>query len=97
MPVACVAVGRELGFPLKLAGAKGHLFFRWDDGVKKMNFECTNRVNIRSDEEFRKWPHPISDQEMAKGLYLKNLTPREEIGRVPFDPSVSSRLFQKGD
>jgi hypothetical protein len=79
MPVACVAVGRELGYPLKLVSTKGHLFFRWDDGVNHMNFECTNRVNVHTDEELKNWPHPISDQELADGLYLRNLTPREEL------------------
>ena len=79
MPVACVAVGRELGYPLYLVGAKGHLFFRWDDGAQKMNFECTNRVNVKTDDEFKKWPFPIRDEEVAKGYYLKNLSPRQEL------------------
>ncbi len=31
MPVIYVAVGRRLGYPLKLVESRGHLFFRWDD------------------------------------------------------------------
>jgi hypothetical protein len=34
MPVLYVAVGRELGYPLKLVTTKGHLFVRWDDEVQ---------------------------------------------------------------
>jgi hypothetical protein len=79
MPVACVAVGRELGYPLKLVSAKGHLFFRWDDGAQKMNFECTHRVNVYPDEHFKNWPVPVTEDEIAKGLYLKSMTPKEEL------------------
>src|SRR6516225_11983135 len=31
MPVIYVAVGRRLGYPLKLVETRGHLFVRWDD------------------------------------------------------------------
>jgi hypothetical protein len=31
MPVIYVAVGRRLGYPLRLVQTKEHLFFRWDD------------------------------------------------------------------
>jgi hypothetical protein len=31
MPVVYVAVGRRLGYPLKLVEGREHLFFRWDD------------------------------------------------------------------
>lgn len=79
MPVACVAVGRQLGYPLKLVSAKGHLFFRWDDGVQRMNFECTNGVNVMTDAKFKSWPLAISEDEIAKGLYLKSLSPRQEL------------------
>jgi hypothetical protein len=30
MPVVYVAVGRRLGYPLRLVEARGHFFFRWD-------------------------------------------------------------------
>lgn len=33
MPVVYVSVGRRLGYPLKLVGTRGHLFFRWDDPI----------------------------------------------------------------
>lgn len=32
LPVLYVAIGRELGYPLKLVTTKGHLFVRWEDG-----------------------------------------------------------------
>jgi hypothetical protein len=79
MPVLCVAIGRMLGYPLSLVSAKGHLLFRWDDGKTQRNFECTNKVRCHSNEELMKWPYPITDEELKKGLYLKNFTAREEL------------------
>jgi hypothetical protein len=79
MPVLCVAIGRMLGYPLSLVSAKGHLLFRWDDGKTKRNFECTNKVRCPSNEELMKWPYPITDEELKRGLYLKNFTAREEL------------------
>ena len=78
MPVLYVAVGRRLGYPLKLVSAKGHLFFRWEDGKDKMNFECTNRVAVYDDNHYKNWPYPIKDDEIKMGWYLRSLTPREE-------------------
>jgi hypothetical protein len=79
MPVLCVAVGRKLGYPLKLASAKGHLFFRWDDGKQKMNFENTNKFSSSSDEYYKTWPHPMTDDELKQGVFLQSLTPRQEL------------------
>lgn len=79
MPVLCVAVGRRLGYPLKLVSAKGHLFFRWDDGREKMNFECTNRLSVHNDDYYKKWPYPIFDEEVSRGWYLRSLSPKDEL------------------
>lgn len=79
MPVTLVAVGRKLGYPLKLVGAKGHLFFRWDDGKVRRNFECTNGIICYPDAHYQKWPFPISDGEVKQGWYLRSLSPREEL------------------
>ena len=79
MPVLLTAVGRRLGYPLKLVAAKGHLFFRWDDGKTWMNFECTNGISCYPDSHYRQWPFPIADSELDEGWYLRSLTPREEL------------------
>lgn len=79
MPVLLVAVGRRLGYPLKLVGAKGHLFFRWDDGKVRRNFECTNGINCYPDAHYQQWPFPVSDEEVKQGFYLRSLSPREEL------------------
>jgi len=79
MPVLAVAVGRRLGYPLKLVCGKAHLFFRWDDGRTRMNFEYMNGIVCKSDEDYRKWPFPISDAEVKAGWYLSSLTPSQEL------------------
>lgn len=37
LPVLQVAVGRRLGYPLKLVTTKGHLFVRWEGGGERFN------------------------------------------------------------
>jgi hypothetical protein len=87
MPILYVAVGRRLGYPLKLVHAKGHVFARWDDpegvnplGKERINIEATNcGLNVFPDEYYRSWPQPLSDAELENGSYLRSLTPREEL------------------
>ena len=87
VPVIYVAVGRRLGYPLKLVEARGHLFFRWDDltgeqrGVpERFNIEGTG-VGIASypDAFYENWPEPWSDAEKAGGWYLKSLSRAAEL------------------
>jgi heme/copper-type cytochrome/quinol oxidase subunit 2 len=80
MPVFYVAVGRRLGYPLKLVKAKGHLFARWVDGHNSFNIEGTT-VGFGSydDDHYRNWPIPFTaEEEQAEG-YLKPLTPSQEL------------------
>jgi hypothetical protein len=51
MPVLYVAVGRRLGYPLKLVEAKGHLFARWDDpqGKVRSYFDPQGKGQYRGD------------------------------------------------
>lgn len=79
MPVLLVAIGRRLGYPLKLVAAKGHLFCRWDDGKVRRNFECTNGISCFPDSHYQKWPFPVTDEEVKEGWYLRSLSPREEL------------------
>jgi hypothetical protein len=63
LPVLYVAVGRRLGYPLKLVTAKNHLFVRWDDPspTRRFNFDATGEgMTMRTDEYYRRWPLPIS-------------------------------------
>jgi hypothetical protein len=81
MPVLYVAIGRRLGYPLKLVLAREHAFCRWDDPHgERFNIEATSPgLNLRNDEHYHTWPKPISAEEIRRGWYLRNLSPGEEL------------------
>jgi hypothetical protein len=82
MPVMYVAVGRRLGYPMKLVLAKTHVFARWDDPKtgERFNIEGTNpRFSDHPDSYYRNWPYTITDAELKLGWYLKPLAPTEEL------------------
>ena len=80
LPVLQVAIGRRLGYPLKLVTTKGHLFVRWDDAHERFNIEAAGQgVNRFNDDYYRHWPLEITPAEEAAEGYLKSLTPPEEL------------------
>ena len=81
MPVLYIAIGRRLGYPLELVGAKEHLFVRWEEpGGERFNIECTSPgFEPRDDEYYHRYPRPLSDKELASGMFLRNFTPREQL------------------
>lgn len=87
MPIVYVAVGRRLGYPLKLVETKCHLFFRWED-LEGSRFGFPEQFNIEGagegihtypDGHYRKWPEPWGEADINGGYYLKSLTPSEEL------------------
>ncbi|MGH7136431.1 MAG: transglutaminase family protein, partial [Pirellulales bacterium] len=87
MPVVYVAVGRRLGYPLKLVETRAHLFIRWDDPLGT-RFGVPERFNIEGagygmasypDSHYETWPEPWTSAEFAAGCYLRSLSPREEL------------------
>lgn len=80
LPVLYVAVGRELGYPLKLVTTKGHLFVRWEGAGERFNIEATSHgLNRFDDEYYRHWPFEVSAAEEKAEGYLKSLSPPEEL------------------
>ena len=80
MPVLYAAVARRLRPPVKLVQANAHLFCRWDGNGQRFNIECTNQGLIfHSDEYYRKWPLPITDDQIQRGEYLVSLSPAQEV------------------
>ncbi len=80
MPVFFVAVGRRLGYPLKLVRAKSHLFARWDEAGRSFNIEGTS-IGLVSypDNHYRNWPMSFTPEEEEAESYLKSLTPVQEL------------------
>ena len=80
MPVLYIALGRRLGYPMKLAKAKGHLFMRWDSPVEKFDMDATGKGLDKYDDEFYKqWPFPLSEVDIQEEDYLKSLSAKEEL------------------
>jgi hypothetical protein len=75
MPVMYVAVGRRLGYPLKLVQTRGHLFMRWDDPQGKC-FGFPETFNVEGagdgiasyhDDHYKAWPEPWTEIDAAEG------------------------------
>ena len=82
LPVLYVALGRRLGYPLKLVTTNGHIFARWQspDGKERFNIEGTNQgLSCFEDAYYQRWPHKITEQDIRACRYLKSLTPKEEL------------------
>ncbi len=85
LPVLYAAVGRRLGYPLRLVPARGtsfnHLFVRWDDPAgERFNMEATSRgLNCYPDDYYRTGRYVADAQAEQLGGYLRSQTPREEL------------------
>lgn len=80
LPVLYVAVGRRLGYPLKLVTTKAHLFLRWEDSKERFNLEATGRgMNRYDDEHFKRRPFVVTEEEIKAEGYLKSLNAAEEL------------------
>ncbi len=89
MPVMYVAIGRRLGYPLKLVTTKGHIFVRWD-GKDHPNPAWRERFNIEGagegfssfpDSYYKTWPFKLTDRQVKANGYLVSLTPRQEFAQ----------------
>jgi hypothetical protein len=87
LPVLVVAIGRRLGYPLKLVSNGLHGYARWDDGTDRFNIECTNLkgLAINTDDHYRNWPRPLTDEMIAEEGYLQPESPRQELAQCLFD------------
>jgi hypothetical protein len=80
MPVLYVALGRRLGYPLKLVRTKGHLFIRWESPTETFNMDATAKgIERYDDEHYKHWPFELTEQEIQDEKYLKSLSPQEEL------------------
>jgi hypothetical protein len=87
LPVLYAAVGRRLGYPLKIVKAYRHLFLRWDDPKgehwfypDRFNIEATGPgIHCLPDEHYKTWPHKVPPEDIEAGIFLKSLTPRQEL------------------
>ncbi len=80
-PVIYTAIARRLGYPLWLVKTREHIFCRWEDASReRFNVEATNPgMYSYPDEHYYTWPKPAPVAAVRQGVFLKNLTRREEV------------------
>lgn len=87
LPVAYAAVGRRLGYPVKLVCAREHVFCRWE-GIDSPNPAWRDRFNfdgagagfsIDPDEFYLSWPSKSYPDQVQMCGWLESLTPQEEL------------------
>lgn len=87
LPVLYAAVGRRLGYPLRIVAGARHLFLRWDESASETPL-ARDRFNIEATAEgfashpdrfYEQWPFPHPDPDVDPRDYLRSLTPREEL------------------
>jgi len=87
LPVAYTAVGRRLGYPVKLVTSKEHVFCRWE-GLDSLNPAWRDRFNfdgagngfsIDPDEFYLTWPRKSTPEQVGAAGWLKSLTPAQEL------------------
>lgn len=82
LPPLYVAIGRRLGYPLRLVRTNGHLFARWDDPAtpERFNIECTSLGMVsHPDAYYLQWPFTMTAEQARRNGYLRSLTRQEEL------------------
>lgn len=85
IPVVLAAVGRRLGYPIKIAETKGvkwgHVFARWDDPQgERLNLEATcTGLGTPEDDHYRTGRYELKPEIEATGQFLQSMTPRQEL------------------
>ena len=81
LPVLYAVVAQRLGYPVNLASAEEHLYLRYEDGTNHLNVDAAGAGFItHPDEEYRKWPHPITDEEIKTYGYLQPMSHKQILG-----------------
>jgi hypothetical protein len=75
LPVAMVALGRRLGYPVRLIASPGHVFVRWQDDRERHNFDWNDKgLGTGTDDEYRHarnlWTDRVDLMEQCHPTYL---------------------------
>jgi len=96
LPTFSIAVGRRLGYPLKLIRVPNHTLFRWNDGTEIFNVQHTVAGSeIMTDDYFRKWPKPWDAEMHAMNarakVWLHSMTPKQEVSKFLCNRAIMLR------
>lgn len=79
LTVIVTAIGRRLGYPLKLVTARTHAFVRWEDDKDRINFEITSGgLRVIQDETYREACLKGLSAE-AQDQYMRSFSPAREL------------------
>lgn len=83
LPVLYAAVAQRLGYPVDLASTEEHFYLRYEGGTNHLNVDASGEGFItESDEDYRKWPHQITDEEIKTYGWLKPLNHARILGAL---------------
>ncbi len=92
LPVVYTAVGRRLGYPLKLVASPHHLFCRWDEPGERFNIEASDcGINTPPDDHYRTGPYAMPPDAERKRRYLVSLTRRMEVAEFLAERAIHWR------
>ena len=102
LPTFSIAIGRRLGYPLKLIRVPNHTLFRWDDGTERFNVQHTDSGSkLVLDEYFHTWPrvwdadmHAMNDRTK---VWLHSLTPLQEASKFLCNRAIICRCLGRLD
>ncbi len=86
LPTFTIAIGRRLGYPLKLVRSPKHTFYRWDDGKEIFNIQHTDAGGeVVTDQYFREHPRKWDQidyqiNERTK-VWLHSMTPKQVVSK----------------
>ena len=94
LPTFSIAVGRRLGYPLKLVLVPNHTLYRWDDGEEVFNFQHTEAGGeMKSDGYYYEWPYHWTEDDFAINtrtkVWLHSLTPPKEVSKFLCNRALS--------
>jgi hypothetical protein len=82
LPLLYAAVGRRIGYPLRLVTTRGHLFCRWE-GAERFNVEASgDGVSFFPDEHYRLGRFAMPPETVLACGYLETLSTKEEIAAL---------------
>jgi hypothetical protein len=81
LPVVYAAVGRRLGYPLRLVSARSHCFVRWGvPGGERFNIEVNAKgTDAPPDDHYRKGRYEVTPEQERAFCFLRSKTPRMEL------------------
>ncbi len=82
IPMAVVAVARELGYPVYLAASPFHVYAKWvEPNGYSFNIEASNPAGMvsHSDDHYREWPIRMTETLVRSGYYLRPFSVVDEL------------------